>query len=91
MEGLESAIRRAKIYKEAGADVVFPDALASADEFRSFADELPGWKMANMTEFGRTPHFTATEFPSGKKMDPVQIEIPDGDMGAPGQIVCIAE
>ncbi len=62
VEGLESAIRRAKIYKDAGADVVFPDALASADEFRRFADELPGWKMANMTEFGRTPHFTATEF-----------------------------
>ena len=62
VEGLESAIRRAKIYKEAGADVVFPDALASADEFRRFADELPGWKMANMTEFGRTPHFTAKEF-----------------------------
>ena len=36
----ESAIRRAKIYKDAGADVVFPDALASADEFRRFADEL---------------------------------------------------
>ena len=62
VEGLESAIQRAKIYKDAGADVVFPDALASADEFRRFADELPGWKMANMTEFGRTPHFTATEF-----------------------------
>lgn len=62
VEGLESAIERAKVYKDAGADVVFPDALASADEFRRFADELPGWKIANMTEFGRTPHFTATEF-----------------------------
>ena len=62
VEGLATAIERAKIYKDAGADVVFPDALASADEFRQFADELSGWKMANMTEFGRTPHFTATEF-----------------------------
>ncbi len=62
VEGLEAAITRAKAYKDAGADVVFPDALASADEFRRFADELPGPKMANMTEFGRTPHFTSTEF-----------------------------
>ena len=62
VEGLEKAIERSKIYKDAGADVIFPDALASADEFRRFADEVPGWKMANMTEFGRTPHFTATQF-----------------------------
>ena len=62
VEGLSGAIDRAKIYKDAGADVVFPDGLPSEEDFRAFADALPGWKMANMTEFGRTPHFTAAEF-----------------------------
>jgi len=62
VEGLDGAIQRAKAYKAAGADVVFPDGLPSEDDFRRFAEELPGWKMANMTEFGRTPHFTAAEF-----------------------------
>ena len=62
VEGFKSAVKRAKIYQSAGADIVFPDALASEDEFRHFADEVRGWKMANMTEFGRTPHFTASQF-----------------------------
>lgn len=62
VEGLDAAIARAKVYKDAGADVVFPDGLPSADDFRRFADAVDGWKMANMTEFGRTPHFSAAEF-----------------------------
>ncbi|MFQ5765869.1 MAG: methylisocitrate lyase [Rhodospirillales bacterium] len=62
VEGLEGAIGRANMYKDAGADVVFPDALPSADDFRKFAEAVPGPKMANMTEFGRTPYFTADEF-----------------------------
>ena len=62
VEGLEGAIERANLYKEAGADVVFPDALASEEDFRAFADSVPGPKMANMTEFGRTPYFTADRF-----------------------------
>ena len=61
-EGLEGAIARANLYKEAGADVVFPDALPSEVDFRTFADSVPGPKMANMTEFGRTPYFTAEQF-----------------------------
>ena len=60
--GLEGAIARANLYKEAGADVVFPDALPSEVDFRTFADSVPGLKMANMTEFGRTPYFTAEQF-----------------------------
>ena len=55
VEGLEGAIARANLYKKAGADVVFPDALPSEVDFRTFADSVPGPKMANMTEFGRTP------------------------------------
>ena len=62
VEGLEGAIARANLYKEAGADVVFPDALPSEVDFRTFADSVPGAKMANMTEFGRTPYFTAEQF-----------------------------
>jgi methylisocitrate lyase len=62
VEGLEGAIARANLYVEAGADVVFPDALPSEEDFRTFADSVPGPKMANMTEFGRTPYFTAEQF-----------------------------
>ena len=62
VEGLEGAIARANLYKEAGADVVFPDALPSEVDFRTFADSVPGPKMANTTEFGRTPYFTAEQF-----------------------------
>ena len=62
VEGLEGAIARANLYKEAGADVVFPDALPSEVDFRTFADSVPGPKMANMTEFGRTPYFTDKQY-----------------------------
>ncbi|MFN4089116.1 MAG: methylisocitrate lyase [Alphaproteobacteria bacterium] len=63
-EGLDGAIRRARLYAEAGADVVFPDALTSAEEFRAFCAAVPVPVMANMTEFGRTPYFTAEELAS---------------------------
>lgn len=58
-EGLEGAIARGKLYAEAGADVIFPDALTSLDQFRVFARAMPKPVMANMTEFGRTPLETA--------------------------------
>jgi methylisocitrate lyase len=62
-EGLEGAVARAKIYVEAGADAIFPEALHSADMFRDFALRMPGVPLlANMTEFGRTPFFTDSEF-----------------------------
>jgi len=62
-EGLDGAVARAKRYLEAGADAIFPEALINADMFRAFARALPGVKLlANMTEFGRTPFFTAAEF-----------------------------
>lgn len=62
VEGLDGAIKRANLYTEAGADVVFPDGLASEAEFRQFAQQTTGYRMANMTEFGRTPHFTGQQF-----------------------------
>ena len=62
-EGMEAAAARAKRYLEAGADAIFPEALTDAEMFREFARRLPGVKLlANMTEFGRTPFFTAEEF-----------------------------
>ncbi|MYZ46860.1 methylisocitrate lyase [Propylenella binzhouense] len=62
-EGLDAAIERARLYVKAGADAIFPEALTSADMFREFSSRLPGVPLlANMTEFGRTPFFTAAEF-----------------------------
>lgn len=62
-EGLDGAVARAELYLRAGADAIFPEALHSADAFREFARRLPGVPLlANMTEFGKTPFFTAGEF-----------------------------
>ena len=62
-EGLDGAVARARRYVEAGADIIFPEALHTAEAFRTFADRVPGVPLlANMTEFGRTPFFTASEF-----------------------------
>ena len=62
-EGMDGAVARAKLYVEAGADAIFPEALHSAEMFREFAARMPGVPLlANMTEFGRTPFFTAAEF-----------------------------
>jgi methylisocitrate lyase len=62
-EGIDGAVARAKLYLEAGADAIFPEALTTAEMFREFARRMPGVKLlANMTEFGRTPFFTAEEF-----------------------------
>jgi len=65
--GLEAAVQRAQAYVEAGADAIFPEALESADEFRSFAEQLAKQGanvplVANMTEFGKTPYLSSSEF-----------------------------
>ena len=61
-EGMDGAVARAKLYLEAGADAIFPEAMTSADMFREFARRVQAPLLANMTEFGRTPFFTAAEF-----------------------------
>lgn len=62
-EGMDGAVARAKLYMEAGADAIFPEALNTAEMFREFARRMPGVPLlANMTEFGRTPFFSAQEF-----------------------------
>jgi methylisocitrate lyase len=58
--GLADAVRRAHLYLEAGADVIFPEALESAEEFATFAREVPATLLANNTEFGRSPNLDAT-------------------------------
>lgn len=61
-EGIGGALARARLYLEAGADAIFPEALTDAEMFRRFAREIHAPLLANMTEFGRTPYFTARQF-----------------------------
>jgi len=61
-EGLEGAVARANLYLQAGADAIFPEALTTAEMFREFARRVKAPLLANMTEFGQTPYFTASEF-----------------------------
>jgi methylisocitrate lyase len=59
--GFADAVKRAHLYREAGADAIFPEALESADEFAKFAKEVPGPLLANMTEFGKSPLLDAKQ------------------------------
>jgi methylisocitrate lyase len=63
-EGMEGAVARAKLYLEAGADAIFPEALTTEANFREFASKVKAPLLANMTEFGRTPFYTAQQFES---------------------------
>jgi len=60
-EGLEAAIERACRYREAGADMLFPEALTGLEQYRRFTESLGIPVLANMTEFGVTPLFTLEE------------------------------
>ncbi|MDR7076129.1 methylisocitrate lyase [Neobacillus niacini] len=62
VESLKLAIERAKAYVEAGADAIFPESLQSEEEFRLFSQSISVPLLANMTEFGKTPYYTAEEF-----------------------------
>ncbi|MCG2841078.1 methylisocitrate lyase [Sandaracinobacter sp. RS1-74] len=63
VEGYDAAVARAKLYVEAGADAIFPEALVTREMFEKFAADMPGVPLlANMTEFGKTPFYTAAEF-----------------------------
>jgi methylisocitrate lyase len=53
------AVDRAQRYLDAGADVIFPEALESAEEFRKFAEKVQAPLLANMTEFGKSPLLSA--------------------------------
>ena len=61
VEGLESAIERARAFVEAGADMIFPEAITELAMYRKFADAVGVPILANLTEFGQTPLFTVDE------------------------------
>ncbi len=63
-EGLDSAISRALKYVEAGADMIFPEAITELSMYRKFADAVKVPILANITEFGATPLFTTEELRS---------------------------
>ena len=60
--GMEEAIRRGRMCREVGADIIFPEAMESDEEFRTYADAVGGPLLANMTEFGKTPYLTVEQF-----------------------------
>jgi len=61
VNGFDDAVSRAKLYIEAGADAIFPEALETVEEFRDFAHAVPVPLLANMTEFGKSPLLSAGE------------------------------
>lgn len=61
VNGIEEARERASAYVEAGADMIFPEALETPEEFAQFAEGFPVPLLANMTEFGKSPLLTADE------------------------------
>ena len=61
VEGQEAALQRALAYAEAGADMIFAEALTSLEEFRQFTAAVRVPVLANITEFGKTPLFTRAE------------------------------
>ncbi len=64
VEGINAAIDRACAYVEAGADMIFPEAIAALPMYRQFRDAVKVPILANITEFGQTPLFTTSELAS---------------------------
>jgi len=64
VEGLQAAIDRASACVEAGADMIFPEAITELAMYRRFADAVKAPVLANITEFGQTPLFTLAELKS---------------------------
>jgi len=64
VEGQQAALDRAQAYVEAGADMIFAEALTSLEEYKQFTAAMRVPVLANITEFGKTPLFTTTELGS---------------------------
>ena len=58
------AVARGQQYREAGADMIFPEGLRTEEEFAEYAEACPGLLLANMTEFGKNPQISAARFES---------------------------
>jgi methylisocitrate lyase len=61
VEGQQAALDRAAAYVEAGADMIFAEALTTVEEYKQFTDTIKVPVLANLTEFGKTPLFTTDE------------------------------
>ena len=61
VEGQQAALERSAAYVEAGADMIFAEALTTLDEYRQFTAGIDVPVLANLTEFGKTPMFTTDE------------------------------
>ena len=61
VEGQQAAVDRASAYVEAGADMIFAEALTTTEEYQQFTDAVKVPVLANLTEFGKTPLFTTEE------------------------------
>lgn len=61
VEGIDAAIERARAYVEAGADMIFPEAMKTLEDYRRFKQAVGVPILANLTEFGSTPFFTTGE------------------------------
>jgi methylisocitrate lyase len=61
VEGQQAALDRSAAYVEAGADMIFAEALTTTDEYKQFTDAIKVPVLANLTEFGKTPLFTTDE------------------------------
>ncbi len=61
VEGMDAAVERALACVEAGADMIFPEAMVELEQYRTFADAVGVPVLANITEFGATPLFTTSE------------------------------
>ncbi|EIL86825.1 MAG: methylisocitrate lyase [Rhodanobacter sp.] len=64
VEGIDAAIERAVAYVDAGADMIFPEAMKTLDDYRKFKAAVKVPILANLTEFGSTPFFTTDELRS---------------------------
>lgn len=62
VHSFEEAVARGQQYREAGADMIFPEGLRTKEEFSEYAKACPGLLLANMTEFGKTPQISAKQF-----------------------------
>ncbi|HLY96806.1 MAG TPA: isocitrate lyase/phosphoenolpyruvate mutase family protein, partial [Sideroxyarcus sp.] len=61
VEGMQSAIERAQACVDAGADMIFPEAVSTLEQYRQFTRAVPVPVLANITEFGVTPLFTTAQ------------------------------
>lgn len=64
IEGMNAAIERAQLCVELGADMIFPEAMSTLDEYQEFSQALQVPILANITEFGKTPLFTREQLAS---------------------------